>query len=124
MHTRLNTDAMPKGRTVMQFRFSGTPADLRQFWLINDGGAVDMCLKHPGFDVDLEVQADIRRFVEAWRGFRDMKQEIARGEIRLTGPDALRRAFPRWLQLSALAPYDRSQRGRERRLAQGAGDAA
>lgn len=30
MHTRLNTTEMPPGRTVLQFEFSGAPADCRQ----------------------------------------------------------------------------------------------
>jgi hypothetical protein len=32
-------------------------------------GTVDMCLKHPRFATDLLIEADLRTFVEAWRGF-------------------------------------------------------
>lgn len=124
MHTRLDTEAMPEGRTVMEFTFTGTPTEFRRFWLVHEGGAVDMCLKHPGFNVDIEVHADIRRFVEAWRGFRDLRRDMASGKIRVNGPSELCRALPDWLRLSALAPYDRSLRGSERRLAQRRDDAA
>ena len=55
MHTRLNTEAMPPGRTVMEFEFTGAPPDCRRFWLVNDDGVVEMCLKHPGYEVDLKV---------------------------------------------------------------------
>ncbi|MCG8369785.1 MAG: hypothetical protein MJA32_04650, partial [Proteobacteria bacterium] len=55
-------------------------------------------------------------FVEAWRGFRDLRQEIRSGTIRLTGPRHLRSSFPEWLLLSALAPYRRRSGSRERRL--------
>lgn len=116
MSLRMNIDAMPQGRTVVEFEFSGTPADLRRFWLVNHDGKIDMCLKDPGFDTDLHVRSDIRRFVEAWRGFRDLRQEIRAGQIRLTGPRQLRASFPEWLLLSALAPYRRRTAGRERRL--------
>ncbi len=117
MHLRLNTEAMPTGRTVLEFEFTGTPRELRRFWLVNTDGEVDMCLKHPGFDTDVLLSADLRLFVEAWRGFRDLRQEIRRGRIRLSGPPGLCRRLPDWLLLSALAPYERRRQGTERRLA-------
>ena len=116
MSTRLNTDAMPSGRTVVEFEFSGTPTEFRRFWLVNNDGKVDMCLKDPGYESSLFVKADIRRFVEAWRGFRDLRQEIREGTIRLSGPRRLTASFPDWLLLSALAPYQRRVAGRERGL--------
>ncbi len=117
MHLRMNGAAMPDGRTVLEFEFTGTPSDLRRFWLINVDGKLDMCLKHPGYDTDLLVRADIKTFTEAWRGFRDLKREIRAGRIRLTGPKPLKSAFPDWLLLSGLAPYERRRKGPERRLA-------
>ncbi len=119
MSLRMNTDAMPTGRTVIEFEFTGTPAALRRFWLVNNDGKVDMCLKDPGFESDLYVESDLHLFVEAWRGFRDLRQEIRSGKIRLTGPRKLKASFADWLLLSALAPYRRRVNGRERRLSAG-----
>jgi len=115
MHTRLNTAVMPPGRTVIEFEFTGTPTEFRRFWLVHDAGRVDMCLKYPGYDSDVTVQADIRRFVEAWRGIRNLRDEIHAGKVVLTGAPALCRSFPDWLLLSALAPYPRCRTGREMR---------
>jgi DNA-binding HxlR family transcriptional regulator len=119
MHLRMNGDAMPPGRTVLEFSFTGTPTDFRRFWLVSRDGEIDMCLKHPGFETDLLIEADIREFVECWRGFKDLKQRIRAGRIRLTGPRVLRTAFPDWLMLSMLAPYPRRRRGREERADRG-----
>lgn len=116
MSLRMNSDAMPGGRTVVEFEFSGTPTEFRRFWLVNDDGKVDMCLSDPGYETDLLVRSDMRRFVEAWRGFRNLRQEIASGSIRLTGPKKLVASFPDWLLLSALAPYRRRAVGRESQL--------
>lgn len=124
MHTRLNTQAMPKGRTVIEFEFSGIDEGFARFWLINTDGKVEMCLKHPGFEIDVKVMSDIRRFVEAWRGFRSMRDEIAQGAIRLEGPSTLRRAFPDWLLLSALSQFPRQRSGGERTLVGGPQSAA
>lgn len=119
MHTRLNTEAMPPGRTVIEFDFSGVPKGYDRFWLVNTDGKVDMCLKHPGFDADVVVSADMRIFVEAWRGFRDIREEIYVGHIKLEGPRALTQVFPDWMLLSGLAPYSRKRAGKERRLVEG-----
>lgn len=117
MHLRLNTAAMPPGRTVIEFEFNGAPSDCRRFWLVNEDGAVDMCLKHPGHDVDLKVMSDLRLFVEAWRGLRDLRKEIRARRIRVLGLPRLTRQLPDWLMLSSLAVFPRRRRGREQRLA-------
>ena len=117
MHTRLAIAAMPPGRTVIEFEFSGAPKDCRRFWLVHERGIVDMCLKHPGYDVDLAVAADLRLFVEAWRGFRDLRSEIRARRVLVHGPSKLVRQFPDWLLLSSLATRPRMRAGRERRLA-------
>lgn len=116
MHLRMNTAAMPAGRTVIEFEFSGAPRGIPRFWIVSNDGVVDLCIKHPGHEVDLRVYADLRRFVEAWRGFRSLRGELRAGRIRLEGPAALRRAFPSWLLLSSLAGTTRRRAGRERRL--------
>ena len=116
MSLRMNTDAMPSGRTVVEFQFSGTPTDFRRFWLVNTDGKVDMCVKDPGYETDLHVNSDLRCFVEAWRGFRDLRREIREGNIRLSGPRNLISSFPDWLLLSTIAPYQRYAEGRERDL--------
>jgi len=119
MHTRMNTEAMPAGRTVIEFEFSGIDKGFARFWLVDHDGKVDMCLKNPGYETDVKVMADMRRFVEAWRGFRSMRHEIANGAIRLEGPSDLTRAFPDWLLCSALAPFPRLRCGKEQALAEG-----
>lgn len=116
MHKRIDTGRMPPGRTVIEFEFAGAPRDCGRFWLVNERGKIEMCLKHPGFEVDLRIVSDIRLFVEAWRGIRDLRAEIAARHIRVSGPTHLCRQFPDWLQLSQLAPYPRKRPGRELRI--------
>ena len=116
MSLRIDSDAMPAGRTVLEFEFSGAPKDFHRFWLVSNDGKVDMCLKHPGYDTDLAVRADLRVFVEVWRGFRDMRKEIRASRIQLIGARELVKAFPDWLMLSMFADMERKAPGRERRL--------
>ncbi len=107
MHTRINVDVFPAGRVVLEFVFSGTDKGLSRFWLVVMDGQVDMCLKHPGHDSDLTVRANIKRFVEAWRGFRNLEREIANGQILVEGRKDYCKALPGWLMCSALAPFKR-----------------
>lgn len=116
MHTRMNVEAMPPGRTVVEFNFTGAPPDCRCFWLINEDGVIDMCLKHPGFEPDVTVNADLRTFIETWRGFRNLRTEIRAGRIRVEGPRELTKAFPDWLLLSGLAKFQRKRPGKEKTM--------
>ncbi len=116
MHLRMDRAALPTDRVVMEFVFTGVPSGLDHLWLVCDEGAVEMCLRDPGHETDLLIRSDIRVFVEAWRGFRDLRGEIKSGRIRIDGPARLRREFPNWLLLSMIASEQRCRPGRERRL--------
>lgn len=116
MHKRLDSAAMPPGRTVIEFQFSGAPKSCRMFWLVHREGAVDMCLKHPGFDVDIIVRSDLKRFIECWRGIRELRRDIASGAVQVEGPRSLAKQLPDWFLLSAFASVERKRPGRENRL--------
>jgi hypothetical protein len=66
-----------------------------------------VCIKHPGYVVDLHVRTTVRVLAEIWRGLRGIRQELLAGSIRLEGKKALCRAFPKWLLLSVNAPIKR-----------------
>ena len=107
MHRRLDTRAMPEGRTVIGIVFPDAAAHQRRFWLVCTGGEVEVCLKPPGFEEDLTVTTSVRVLAEVWRGLRTIGPEIRAGRIALAGPSDMRRAFPRWLLLSAYAGVER-----------------
>jgi len=110
MHRRLNTAAMPPGRTVIQIEFADAPAKQRRFWLVHYRGKVDVCLKDPGYDTTVRVSTRVRTLAEVWRGIRSAKDELRAGHIHLDGASVDCRAFPRWLLLSAYASIERAAR--------------
>jgi DNA-binding HxlR family transcriptional regulator len=120
MHTRLDVASMPSGRVVLGFELSEPRRDCYRFWLVKEGSDVEMCLKDPGYEVDVHLRANLRLFIEAWRGIRDLRAEIRARRIQVIGASALTRQLPEWLRLSSLASYARQQPGREMRLAQSA----
>ncbi|HEX6396267.1 MAG TPA: helix-turn-helix domain-containing protein [Steroidobacteraceae bacterium] len=109
MHRRLNTGAMPPGRSVIQIEFVDVPAQKRRFWLVHCDGNVDVCLKDPGYDTTVCVSTRVRTLAEVWRGIRSIKDELQAGRIRLDGPPASCRAFPGWLMLSSFATIARAR---------------
>lgn len=117
MHLRVDPTELPPGRTVVEFEFDRSPTKYRRFWLVCKGDDVEMCLKDPGLEVDVAVTADLRTFVEAWRGFRDLRREIAKGTIRVHGPRTLTASIPDFLLGSSLAPHPRRRPGREQKIA-------
>jgi DNA-binding HxlR family transcriptional regulator len=107
MRRRLNTAEMPAGTTVIELEFLDQAKNQRYFWLVNHDGDVEVCIKHPGYVVDLHVRTTVRVLAEIWRGLRGIRQELLAGSIRLEGKKALCRAFPKWLLLSVYAPIKR-----------------
>jgi DNA-binding HxlR family transcriptional regulator len=111
VHRRLNLAEMPPGSTVIEFEFTDMPSRQRRFWLLHSDGEVEVCLKPPGLAADVRVSTTVRVFAEVWRGLRSLTGEVRAGRLRIDGPPALRRSFPKWLLLSVYASVER-QRGR------------
>jgi hypothetical protein len=111
---RLNTDRLPDRRVVVQFDFRAVPKTVRSratFWLILEQRDVDVCLKHPGFEIDLVVDADLVAMTKAWMGDVRLADAMRSGLVRVEGPTALVRAFPGWLALSGFADVERPRAG-------------
>ena len=75
VHLRMNLEAMPTGRTTIQFEFTDVRQIDRFYWIVVNESKVDVCLKHPGYEPDVCVASDLRRFIDSWRGFRSLEQE-------------------------------------------------
>lgn len=100
---RLNTEQLPSKRTIVLFHFSDAALGESRFWLHIDQSNIDICYTPSGFTPDLTVETDVRTLTEVWMGYQDMSSALRSHKIRLLGPPALKRAFPRWLMLSSFA---------------------
>ena len=106
IHRRLNVERLPARRVVVLFDFRGVPKHwqhVRSFWLVIQRAEVDLCLKSPGYEVDLVVDADLATLTKVWMGDLRLGDAMRSGLVRLEGPTALVRAFPGWLALSGFA---------------------
>jgi hypothetical protein len=86
---------------VIQFEFRRAPQ--RSYWLLIEPGDVSVCLRHPGFDVDVIVSADIKVFYEVWLGRLSLPDAVRKNLVRLDGAPADVRAFPSWFAWSPMA---------------------
>ena len=101
MRRRVCIEAMGERRAVIQFDFSGRRR--QSYWLLIERGDVSVCLKDPGFDIDVIVSADIAVFYQVWLGRVTLSEALRREQVKLDGTPADTRAFPRWFALSPIA---------------------
>ncbi|MGJ3251689.1 MAG: winged helix-turn-helix transcriptional regulator [Elainellaceae cyanobacterium] len=104
---RIERSQLPPHRVVVLFQFKDAPEEHQQFWLLLTPDVVDLCLKDPGYDVDLYVCSDIRTFTEVWLGDQDLAQALKDDSIWLLGPTELQKQFPSWLSLNVFANVKR-----------------
>lgn len=110
MHRRIDTSYFLGGRTVLRFEYVDYPSKMRLWWLVITDDGVDICLKDPGYDVDLFVQTRLKTMTQIWIG--DMTVSKARRDklLNLSGNTKLKNSMPEWIGRSVLAgvaPADR-----------------
>jgi DNA-binding HxlR family transcriptional regulator len=108
IHRNVRLDQIAR-RTVIELRFPDAPNDRRAYWLILTPDNADVCLRHPGGDVDLYLTADVRTLTNVWMGNITWASALHGEALKLIGPSDLRRALPRWLKLNAFAQVPTAQ---------------
>lgn len=109
---RIALDLLPPGRIVVHFKYGGVPVrhrGPRLFWLIFENMQADLCIKDPGFEVDLWVEADLAAMARVWLGDITFGHALRSGGVQLTGSRKLAQAFPTWLMLSHFAAVPRPE---------------
>lgn len=107
IHFRIASEALPPHRVVIRFHLQGSSDGHSRFWLVLDGGEVDLCLHDPGHEIDLEVEAHVDAMVRYWLGDATLDHLVRAGEVQLTGRRRLVRAFATWFLRSEFADVPR-----------------
>jgi DNA-binding HxlR family transcriptional regulator len=106
----VETSLFPDRRTVIQFSFKDLPEAQDGYWLVGSRGEVELCIKDPGYEVDLYVLSDLRSLTGVWLGDLGVAEALASGRIELHGDRALRQNFAAWFALSHFAGVERPAR--------------
>ena len=103
MERRVRGDVFDRARAVVQLEFTDRPPGQRRWWFVHETAGTELCVRDPGFEVDLYLSTTVPDMTRIWRG--DLRLERAVDERRLDvhGPPALARELSAWLNLSPLA---------------------
>ena len=99
-------------RFTVRLEFSGVPANRRRYWLVFDRGDADLCMKDPGYDVDLYVSAPVRTLAEVWLGHATMRSAARAERLRFEGARKDIARFKDWFALSIFAEAGRQPPGK------------
>lgn len=107
MRRSLNLNLLPDRRCMIQFLYSEVPPSQQSWWLVVDGGAVDLCNFDPGHELDLLVRSSLRSMTAIWMGLTTIKKESESGDLEIEGDPSMARSMQQWLGLSTFAPQPR-----------------
>ena len=108
MRRNLNPAPLPPRRCTIQFLYPEVPPNRRCWWLVIDGGKIDLCGFDPGYELDLLVTSSLRSMTAIWMGLSQVRQEVETGHLRLAGDPRIAGAMQQWLGLSPFATGVRS----------------
>jgi DNA-binding HxlR family transcriptional regulator len=97
----LRVDALPDERVVLLFQFRRHRGQF--FWLVLQRPEVDLCLFDPGYEVNLEIDADVEALAHVYLGHRSLRQLMRSGEVEVHGAPRYRNALPSWLGVTHFA---------------------
>jgi DNA-binding HxlR family transcriptional regulator len=96
---------LPPNRTVIRFDFGDRE---HRYWMVLEPSEVSVCIQHPGFDANLEVNVDTATLYRVYLGRADLGDAIRAGQLTMSGPRELQHEFGLWFTWSAFAPASRS----------------
>jgi DNA-binding HxlR family transcriptional regulator len=99
LHRSLDVSSLPDPRFVVLVQFRD---HANRYWIVVEHEA-SICITDPGFDVALELRADLPTLYRVYLGRQALDDALARTEIELRGPAAAIRAFRASFRLSLVA---------------------
>lgn len=101
--------AFGKPQSVVRLELTDQTSAARLWWFVNRDGRCELCLKDPGFEVDLYLAATLPDMIYIVRGDLPLSRALESGRLEVIGSARARKALRPWLNLSPLAKV-KSQR--------------
>jgi DNA-binding HxlR family transcriptional regulator len=111
MRRNLTPAPLPDRRCTVSFTYPELSVGRKAWWLVIEGGKVDLCSVDPGYEINLHVRSSLRSMTAVWMGVSTLRAEIEAGNIELTGEKAIARSMQEWLGLSPFAKEQRRAAG-------------
>jgi len=103
MRRSVNPDAFPSDRIVVQFTYPDASEGATDWWLVSDGGEIDLCLTEPSGEVDIVIKSALAEMTAVWTCQKTFKEGVREGAIQVYGDPKLVKKLQDWLQSSALS---------------------
>jgi len=109
MHRDFDLAHVPAQRLVMQIDLVDGGRNQLHWWVILDKaeGRPDLCLRDPGFEIDLLMVTDVVTLTKIYIGDLPFEQARVSGRVKLQGPSTLARSIPKWFARSLFADTSR-----------------
>lgn len=112
MENAVEPAAFGRDRTLVEVDVTDQPRNKRRWWFLNEDGRCELCVKDPGFDIALYIEADLRTLIYIWRGDLSLSAARAEGRFDAHGSRDAMAALSEWLGVSLLAHVE-SERAAE-----------
>lgn len=103
MRRSVDPSIFPDNRITVRFEYLDAPRGARDWWLISESGEVDLCLKDPGYEIDILIRSPLKVMTAIWVCERTFKEAVRNGEIHVMGNPELAGKLQEWLRASALS---------------------
>ncbi|WP_101756789.1 helix-turn-helix domain-containing protein [Oceanicoccus sp. KOV_DT_Chl] len=101
-HRTLNVAELPDGDSVFSIILNDQSGQ-KQWWLIANGGVVDLCDSDTGREVDLYISSTLPDLAAVWMGDSGVGAAINNKTLMLTGTPYLIKTAERWFPKSIYA---------------------
>jgi DNA-binding HxlR family transcriptional regulator len=103
MRRTVDPAVFPKHRIVVQFEYPDAPKGERDWWLVSENGEIDLCLKNPGYEINILIKCSLRTMSAVWVCQQHFRDAVKKGEIKVLGDSRLTSKLQEWLRSSPLA---------------------
>jgi DNA-binding HxlR family transcriptional regulator len=106
---RIDTALLPDGETVLGFTFTDLDS-FGRWWLVCEGGEVDLCYADPGKDVDCYITSTARNLIDVWMGDMALPAALKSEAVQVIGERHITRTFAKWFRLAVFANTPRPEK--------------
>lgn len=97
IHRNIDTAFFKGKRTTIKIEFTDYTSKLRFWWIVIKDNDADVCIKDPGYDVDISISSDLKTLTAAWMGDTTLMKAIREKALVLSGSSHLRKTINVWM---------------------------
>ncbi len=103
MRRSVDPSQFPDHRVVVQFEYPDAPEGARNWWLVSEGGEIDLCLNDHGYDIDIMITCTLKVMSAIWICETTFNAAAAKGDVVIRGERKLVNKLQEWLRSSPLS---------------------